>query len=240
VFVFGIEASTHASIFRQVPFAFEDYNATELDWYDNDDTSNSGSTALGFSVSIGGATYSHFDISSDGYIELLKDGNDVPTNYGYGSIDDLINDTDYGADPNSTYLLAAYDDLSSFYNGYYGYKLHSDLAVFYYDTETYEDEDSKLLNNFEVILYSDGRVQWNFNYADYNYSSYDLFSGLYFGNTGGLFKLVRYDIPEQESHRYHVLTADLNYDFRVNLIDLSILAEQWLRCTDPDDPNCFE
>lgn len=247
-FVSGIGRNAHASTFRQIPFTFEDYNETALDWYDSNDTSNSGSTALGFSVTIGGATYSHFDMSSDGYIELLTDASDAPINYGYGYVDDLINDVDNGADPTSTHLLAAYGDLSSFYYGYYGYKLFSDRAVFYYTTETYNEEDYGYLNNFEVVLHSDGRAQWNFNYADYqDYDEgydYDLFSGIYFGNTGTLLKLVIRDIPEHKSYLYYRcddwLTGDLNYDCRVNWIDFGIFAEQWLRCTDPDDPNCVE
>jgi len=199
VLLFGIGVNVHALTFEEIPFEFEDYDVGALDWVDSADNDFTGSKPLRFSVTIGGAAYSYFDMSSDGYIELLTGAGDAPTSYGwgeiYGSTYNLIS-----ADPSSTYLLAAYDDLSSLYYGYYGYKLFSDRAVFYYDTETWQDEDLDFLNNFEVVLYDDGNVQWNFNYAEYDWFDWDLFSGLYFGNTETLHELTRDEIPEFESY----------------------------------------
>lgn len=34
------------------------------------------------------------------------------------------------------------------------------------------------------------------------------------------------------------LTADINHDCRVDLLDLALLAQSWLRCNDPQDDNC--
>lgn len=186
----------HAA-FVQVPFEFDSYSEGDLDWYDYDDDNNTGATPLGFSVTVGGATYDHFDMDSNGYVQLLS-GVQSPTNYGYGSIGDLTGD-----DPTSTYLLAAYDDLDSSYYGFYGYKLFSDRAVFYYDTETYYDGDYDYLNNFEIILNQNGKAQWNFNYADYSGYDYDLFSGIYFGNSGALHELYSGYIPSEESWIYN-------------------------------------
>ena len=237
--------SNHAKLYvfenREVTYVFDSYTSGALDWSDSADDSSTGSTALGFSVTIGGATYSYFDMSSDGYIELLTDACDVPTGRGYDSIDGLIS-----ADPCATYLLAAYDDLDSSAYDYYGYKLLSgpNRAVFYYDTETYQDTASgpAQLNNFEVILYEDGNVQWNFNYAEYSFSLLDLFSGLYFGNTQTLLELDRYHIPEQESYLYYGcddwLTTDFNNDCFTDLADFSIFALQWLKCAELNDPGC--
>ncbi len=123
VLLFGIGVNVHAAIFEEVPFEFEDYADTALDWADSTDEGFTGSTALGFSVSIGGASYSYFDMSSNGYIELLTDAGDAPTGWDYDYISGLIS-----VDPGATYLLAAYDDLSSLFYGYYGYKLFSDRA----------------------------------------------------------------------------------------------------------------
>ena len=236
VLFFGIGANIRASSFSEVPFEFEDYNDITLDWTDSDDFTFTGSTPLGFSVTIGGATYSYFDMSSDGYIELLTDACDVPTGWGWDSIDGLIS-----YDSSATYLLAAYDDLSSLDYGYYGYKLFSDRAVFYYDTETLCDEEMELLNNFEVVLYDDGNVRWDFNDADIECFFFDLFSGLYFGNTQTLLTLANY-IPEQKSYLYYGcadwLTADFNNDCFVDWADFSIFALQWLKCAELNDPNC--
>jgi len=197
VFALVAPSAAQAAIFHQIPFEFESFSDSDLDWSDADDDNNTGNTDLGFSVTIGGATYDAFDMDLNGYVQLLF-GSQSPTEEGYGDLEDNLID----ADPSSTYLLAAYDDLSSDYYGYYGYKLESDRAVFYYDTETYDDEDDDYLNNFEIILSDTGKVQWNFNYADYNGYDYDLFSGLYFGNTGTTHELYREFIPTEESWVY--------------------------------------
>ncbi len=242
VLLFGIGTSVHASSFKEVPYEWENYTSGALDWADSADDAFTGSTALGFSVTIGGATYSYFQMDSNGDIELLTDACDVPTGRGWDSIVGLID-----ADSNSTYLLAAYDDLTSLDYGYYGYKLVSDpnRAVFYYDTETFQDTGVPLgqLNNFEVILYEDGNVQWNFNDANYEWFNADLFSGLYFGNTQTLLELTRYHIPrEQKSYLYYGcddwLTMDFNNDCFVDWADLDNFALQWLKCAELNDPNC--
>lgn len=235
-----IDTNGHTSSFRPVTYEWEDYSSNALDWTDSGDDASTGSTALDFSVTIGGATYSHFDMNSNGYIELLTDVSDVPTDYGWDSIDRLTS-----ADPNATYMLAGYDDLSSVSRNYYGYKLFTDpnRAVFYYDTETYQDEGRRLLNTFEVILNEDGNVQWNFNDAQYEWFDGDLYSGLYLGNKKVLLELARYNIPEQESYLYEGcgdwLTADFNGDCIVDLDDFRIFALQWLECGDLNDPSCL-
>jgi hypothetical protein len=247
VLLFAVPTSVQASSFRELAFAFEDYNDITLDWVDSGkDDSSTGSTALGFSVTIGGSTYSYFDMCIDGYIELLTDACDTPTGYGWGRIDDLIYDEPNGADPNATYLLSAYGDFDSTVYGYYGYKLFSDRAVFYYNAETYQDRwpapDPAELNNFEVVLYNDGNVQWNFNSAEYDLFDQDFFSGLYFGNTQTLLELAIYHIPQQKSYLYYGcgdwLTLDFNNDCVVGLADLDEFAQQWLKCAELNDPNC--
>jgi hypothetical protein len=217
VLLFGIGVNVHASIFEEVTFEFEDYGVTDLGWVDSADDGYTGSTALGFPVTIGGATYSYFDMGANGDIELLTDAGDVPTGHGYDSISGLIS-----WDSSSTYLLAAYDDLSSEAYGYFGYKLFSDRAVFYYDTETWEDSYFDILNNFEVVLYDDGNVQWNFNYANYESFDYDLFSGLYFGNTETLLELTSYDIPSESSY----LAPEPSSLFLLGLSGLALLRKR--------------
>lgn len=192
----AFHSSAHATMFTQIPFVWEHFDQTALDDSNDCDDCNFGNVALGFSVTLGGQMFDAFDMDSNGYVQLLS-GTQSPENYGYGSISGLT-----GADPTATYLLAAYDDLSSSSYGYYGYVLESARAVFYYNTETYDDDDDELLNEFEMILLSDGTVQWNFNFADYSGYDDDLFSGLYFGNTGELHELYSDFIPEEESWVY--------------------------------------
>jgi hypothetical protein len=246
VLLFGIGTSVHASSFREVTYEFETYTEGQLDWADSADDANSGPIALGFSVTIGGATYSYFQMDSNGDIELLTDAGDVPTGRGWDSINGLI---EY--DPCATYLLAAYDVLNASVQqaqGYYGYILLSEpnRAVFYYETETHQDtgQGGTQSNNFEVILYEDGNVQWNFNYANYEWFDEDLFSGLYFGKgyTQTLLELTRYHILEQESYLYYGcddwLTMDFNNDCFVDEADFGNFALQWLKCAELNDPSC--
>lgn len=198
VFILGWGAGARAADFTPIiPNEWEFYDDGNLDWSDSVDDGSTGSTALGFSVTVGGATYNYFDLNSNGYIELLTDAGDVPVDKGYAYVAGLI-----AADPDSTYLLAAYDDLSSDSYNFYGYKLLSNRAVFYYDTETYCDDGEDWPNVFQVVLFNDGRVQWNFRWSNYEEYDYDLFSGLYSGNTGTLLELVRDDIPQLESYLY--------------------------------------
>jgi hypothetical protein len=115
--------------------------------------------------------------------------------------------------------------------------------VFYYDTETFQDlgESGAQLSNFEVILYEDANVQWNFNDANYLWFDADLFSGLYFGNTQTLLELTRYYIPEQKSYLYYGCTdwlTDFNNDCFTDLADVDIFTLQWLKCAELNDPSC--
>ena len=88
---------------------------------------------------------------------MLK--NDSEDDYApcYGPLVHLIN----SGDPQHTFLMAGYDDLDSGTYGSFGYKIESDRVIFYWDTETRADAKENLLNRFQIILYSDGRVQWN-------------------------------------------------------------------------------
>jgi len=192
----GISLASATTI-PTVPFFFDPYAESSLVWSDSCDDCHTGSTALGFNVSIGGQSYSHFDLDSNGYIELLTGASDSVTRYGYGTVTELI---DY--DTSSSYIMAAYDDLTTSSYGYFGYLLNADNAVFYWNTETYRDDDSELLNVFEVILYDTGVVRWNFDTADYSRNSDDLFTGLYFGNSGTLLEANRDSIPVQTSYQY--------------------------------------
>ncbi|WJW75281.1 VPLPA-CTERM sorting domain-containing protein [Thiohalobacter sp. IOR34] len=183
-----------AGVVQAVPFNWEPSAA--LTWVDADDDSSSGETPLGFSVTLGGTSFSRFDMDSNGYIQLLTDTGSA-SGSGYGSIDDLILD-----DSSATYILAAYDDLDSYYYGYYGYTLFSDRAVFNYTTETFGDGGSGRLNIFQVVLHDDGRVNWNFMASGYQYYEYDLFTGLYLADTNELVEVIRNDIPSLSSYSY--------------------------------------
>ena len=187
-------AASAAGIVTEVPFEWDPSGA--LDWVDADDDYSSGLVDLGFKVTLGGKQFRYFEISSNGYVELLAEG-ESPNYNQYGHIEDLI--TTFADD---TFILAAYDDLDSAHYGYYGYALHGDHAVFNWVTETYIDGGEGLMNIFQMVLNSDGSVQWNFLDAGYQNYGFDLFTGLYLGATGELVEVIRDEIPVLTSYRY--------------------------------------
>ena len=191
----GTSAAAASGTVTSEPFHW--YPNGALDWVDDCDDCDSGKISLGFSVNLGGKLFDSFEMDSNGYIELLS-GAETPSGYGYGSIDGL---TSYQTS-DRTYILAAYDDLSSDYYGYQGYALFADRAVFSWATETYDDEDSGLMNVFQVALFDDGSIHWNFLEAGYSAYDYDLFSGLYLGTTKELFEITRDDIPQLASYSF--------------------------------------
>ncbi len=179
--------------FRFIPPGF-------LAWSDTCDTCESGPVSLPFPVTLGSDTYVAFQQTSDGYVELLREG-ESPYGFSYGYMADLIAYT--GGDPDSprhTFLMTAFDDLDSEYNGVFGYELEDAQVVFYWYTETYEDDDDGRHNEFEMILSDDFSVRWNFNSAYYSGYDYDLFTGVYLGhNDQTLYEVMREVIPNQES-----------------------------------------
>ena len=183
---------------QSIPFMFVSGDAT-LDWEDSDDDDDSAVVDLPFVVTLGGETFVAFVQDSNGYVELLRAGED-PYYRSYGSVDELTTYVWPEGGPTHTFLMAAYDDLSSEYYGHYGYRLEVDRVVFQWYTETYCDSDYGLLNQFEMILFDDGRVRWNFDFAGYQCFDDDLFTGVYLGyDTQALHEAFRGTIPGGES-----------------------------------------
>ena len=118
-----------------------------------------------------------FEQDSNGYVELLRAG-ETPFSVGLGSVANLIS----ADEETHSYLMGAYDDLSSASFGQFGYELRSDRAIFYWNTETYCDEGAGRLNEYEIILHDSGQVDWNFNTADVSCFDFDLFSCIYLGH----------------------------------------------------------
>ncbi len=149
---------------------------------------------LGFEVSLGGRIFTHFVQSANGYVELLADGDaSLALEYGF-----LSNITDQ--DPAHTFILAGYDDLTSEYYGYFGSSVAEDRAVFTWHTETYYDDEDGYLNTFQVVLFRNGDIRFNFKLGDYYSYDYDLVSGLFLGYETRLWlPVVEGDLPSYSS-----------------------------------------
>ncbi|MFG0252658.1 MAG: hypothetical protein ACF8NJ_07300, partial [Phycisphaerales bacterium JB038] len=156
---------------------YEFTGIVDLDWVNAGAYNFSPVTPLPFALTLAGETYVAFVQDANGYVELLRDGDDF-YEYGAGYVADLVSE----GDPDHTYLMAAYDDLSSERYGCYGFRLDAGYVIFYWITETYDDVGQDLLLESEIILNSDGRVDWNFRNDEYSQFTYDLYSGLYLGH----------------------------------------------------------
>ncbi|OWY72336.1 hypothetical protein B7486_05290 [cyanobacterium TDX16] len=189
----------------QIPYETASFS---YDWSDSDDDGESDEVNLPWTVNIQGLEFVAFIQSSNGFVELLRSGESAYDYEDY-DVEGLIND----GDPHHSYLMAAFDDLSSDEVGQFGYDIQADRVVFDWLTETYEDEEYGRPNNFQIVLYADGRVQWNFIFALYDDWDEDLFSGLYLGHdVMRLVEVARDSIPEQESW----LIAGANGDCNTN------------------------
>ncbi len=177
-----------------VPFTFEP--PTFFDGSDSCDDCELGEVDLPWSVTLSGVPLSRFVQSSNGYVELMQAGEDgcFPS---FGSLSDITGCSDA---TDHIYLLAAYDDLSSDDCCEFGYQILSNRVIFYWNTETYDDSGDGALNEFQVILHADGRIEWNFASAQYSDYGYDLLTGIYFGYGRDEFvEIARNRIPSFES-----------------------------------------
>jgi hypothetical protein len=174
---------------RLAPTAYEFEGIANLDWLNAGDDNWSPVTSLPFALQLAGETYVAFVQDANGYVELLRDG-ETPYGFGEGNVADLVVYDALSGGPDHTYLLAAYDDLTSEHYGCYGYRVESDRIVFYWIVETSCDAGSELLLESEIVLSSDGRVDWNFRNDEYSCFDYDLYSGLYLGHAVQQFQEV--------------------------------------------------
>ncbi|WP_440954549.1 PGF-pre-PGF domain-containing protein [Methanosarcina sp. Mfa9] len=194
--VFGGDSDNFWSTSDQYSLNEADYqwiNITQedLDWSNSDDDYCSENVSIGFDFTLDGVTYTWMEVVSNGVIHLIPEG-------GVELGDD---DYDYASQwanwyPDETFIFALSDDLDARYDGWYGYKSYlagdtdsggnaipCNLTVIDYHTATYEDSYySEYPNDFQIVLYEDGTLRFNFNRTDYRSFEYSLDSGLYLGN----------------------------------------------------------
>jgi hypothetical protein len=180
-------------------------------------------------------TFPYFDkeivalgIGSNGLIELLEEGETISDYtyyydawyYGYHIVEGL------------DYIFASHDDLSSWDYGYYAveYFEADNVVVIYWYTETYLNSGDNIMNLFEVVLYPDGLIRWNYNYMDYEveyywwvWDMYGMFTGLYESDTGIEIEIGQYRFDDQTS--YAINTVGLR-ELEVTSVTLGI--EQWI------------
>ena len=197
---------------------------------------------------MGGQTLTRFVQDSNGYVELMTDV-DTAHEYGYGSVDDLI----YDYDPSHTYLMACYDDLSSSHRGFYGYRFVPGCVIFHWTAPTFGNQnDGELINSFQMMLWEDGDVTWQFGASNSVDADYDLFTGVFCGyGVNALFEVARDTIPQHVAYRWSAagliggdsfdtngngvpddceLVGDLDSDGDVDVNDMIAVLAAWGEC----------
>ena len=147
-----------------------------------------------------GKTISMIRVCSNGYVELVETGETPVTEAFSGTIDDFL--TEY---PMADVLFAAMDDLCSETCGYYAVKHFTtpvDMVVVYWHTPTKEDDSPVYMNEFEIILYKNGEIQWNYNFMDFDLHTYDMFAGMYDSDVGEPVE-IEYDVDAPCSYSYN-------------------------------------
>jgi len=147
---------------------------------------------LPFPFVLQGTTFTRYTTSSNGGIELLPEAGYFQLEDDFGDATDMI-----WWYYDATMIFASFDDLSSSDYGSFGTRhirpgyrdingnvITEEAFMFYWRTETYADEGSEYLNYFEVLLYPDGRIKWNFDRMDFRDYGYEMYSGIYNGLTG--------------------------------------------------------
>jgi hypothetical protein len=141
---------------QEVPFQWDGTPDPEKSDY-GDDTSHSYTMPWSFFFYSQSFTSVTQDSNGNIWFEYSNDDYnfDLPTGGGHGRV-----------------ISAWNNDLKSYYYGdgfEVQHKSDPERVVFRWETETYEDADDALLNEFEVVLFPDGSIRVDYNLFDCSY-----------------------------------------------------------------------
>jgi len=131
-------------------------------------------------------------VGSNGIVTLQETGETSYTEeYQYPDCSATPPDAEVTNSPALDLIFANHTDLDSSNYGYYAVKAYQagdldsagntvseDVVVILWETETYDNADSNYLNKFEVLLFPDGRIIWNYDYFQWTGYNGDPYSGL--------------------------------------------------------------
>lgn len=171
---------------------------SDLDWADDCDDCESGEDnngvgeALGFTFEIDGQSFTHFSVGSNGYVQLMNEGEEILAYGDYGDQSDWLDW--YGE---GSFVFALLDDLDPSEGEGFGYLLEEGKATFYWDCPTYYDEDDEFSSQFSVVLEESGLIHFNFGDSGWDGGhDHDLFTGLWLAETETLVEIQSGTVPE--------------------------------------------
>jgi len=182
-------------IVQSISYDWINTTRDDADWTDSRNDAYSNKIALGFDFVLSGATYTDMQIVSNGVIQLIR-----KLTHGKSELNSsMAGNQTYWADSYlfETFIFAMCDDLYPD-TGWYGYKHYSagsmdsggnpigsyDLVVIDYHVSTYTDGDYSLHpNDFQVVIYANGTLRYNFKNVGYSGYEHTLFTGAYLGES---------------------------------------------------------
>ena len=127
---------------------------------------------LPFTLNFFGRNITNVSVSTNGYIELLGKWESSELRGDYG--------VHYGEDYSMSDVIFALDDDLETDDGYLLVVGFSDKVVVEWFGSTYEDWDSSSYPlNFQVVIFRNGTIRWNYRLLSYSSYGYDLFTGYY-------------------------------------------------------------
>lgn len=177
-------------------------NADDWDYEEDDDYLDE--AEIGFDFTIGDTTYTHFQVQTNGSIELatgLGLTNDITDYEGRGYIiSDYPDSTVIFANNDDWYYASGEPEPYETHNGAsvrmdgWGYKhfnagdtdgdgntISEECLVFRWYMIMISDDMYDSWNDFQVVLYPDGRVRWNSRFMNGKNPEYAQYSGIYAG-----------------------------------------------------------
>lgn len=158
---------------EEIECGFVAMDENDLDWSDDDDDDSAADDEeanygleLGFDFVLDGVTYTHFNIASDGWVQLLDGSQYYCEDFREDTYCDFLND--YADDGDGgAFIFCAYDDWDADRRqGFYGYQLSEGSALFYWDSMTYDDAEEREGRDHKwqrsVEIRANGEVAINF------------------------------------------------------------------------------
>ncbi|MBW2596916.1 MAG: PGF-pre-PGF domain-containing protein, partial [Deltaproteobacteria bacterium] len=177
---------------NETAYSWINTTKSDADWNDTADKNYSAKVPIGFDFILDNVTYTDMQIVKNGVIQLIQDSGielNISSNCSYTNWS-----TTY---PNETFIFALCDILYLDTGSWYGYKTYTagendsennlishNLTVIDYHVSTYSDHNySTNPNDYQVVLYENGTLRFNFKNLNYTTLGYNLYSGIHLGNS---------------------------------------------------------
>jgi len=148
-----------------------------------------------------GRNITKISASTNGFIELLEAGEGCYDCNDYGS---THADGNYRS--NMDVIFASNDNLQTIYDSETQYlaicSMDDKIVIELLGSTATDYESTDYQINFQIILYQNGTIEWNFNEMNWANHSYDMFSGLY-AKEENFEVTVGYKIKTQGSYYYN-------------------------------------